>query len=560
MISFQQVPYLRPDIEALEREMGEKITALENAESFEQAYFALIDLEAPRRRYMTLATLCEARNTMDTNDAFWAEEAAYFDRIKPRWDALCARLGDAMVNSPYRKELEAHLGEEVFRRAKVNSRAFSPDIASDLEEENRLSARYSSLTANLTAELDGKRYTFGELSKMQDESDRASREKFDTLRQQAFSEAAEELDDLYDKLVHVRANMAAKLGFPHFTEMGYCRQGRTSYQRDQVAVFRKEIETAITPVVSALYDQQRERLQYDELWNFDEDISFAGAAPKVREGAIEELFDDIFGSMSPESRVYYQELRRYQFYDLGTRKGKIRGAYSNYVPLYHLPFIFETFDGSPGAVKTFAHECGHGLHSFLKRGEPLIDSGDASSDLCEIHSMAMEFFIWPWLDRLYSEEDIGKYRFFHMKSALSFLPYGAAVDEFQTRVYDEPDLTPAQRLELWKDLERRYMPWRKYKHDGFLAQGRAWQRQTHIYKWPFYYIDYVLAQTCALQFHFMDEENHEKAWDSYMKLLRESGRYSFDETLARAGLESPFTPGVVSRVGQKAMDFLKKKG
>ena len=159
-----------------------------------------------------------------------------------------------------------------------------------------------------------------------------------------------------------------------------------------------------------------------------------------------------------------------------------------------------------------------------------------------------------------SEEDLKKYQFFHMKNSLSFLPYGAAVDEFQTEVYDHPEMTPEQRLELWRSLEKRYLPWRKYKHEGFLSQGRAWQRQTHIYKWPFYYIDYVLAQVCALQYHFMDEENHENAWNSYLRLLRCSGFQSFDETLALAGLESPFAPGVVAQVGKKAMEFLEKNG
>lgn len=165
-----------------------------------------------------------------------------------------------------------------------------------------------------------------------------------------------------------------------------------------------------------------------------------------------------------------------------------------------------------------------------------------------------------YLDRLYSAEDVRKYKFFHLKTALSFLPYGAAVDEFQTEVYDHPELTPQQRLALWKDLEKRYMPWRRYKHEGFLSEGRAWQRQTHIYKWPFYYIDYVLAQICALQFHFLNEEDHEKAWDSYLRLLRCSGFQSFDETLAIAGLESPFAPGVVEKVGRMAMEFLEKNG
>ena len=560
MIQFENVPYLRPDMDALEREMNAGIAALAAARTFPEAYYALLSLEAPRRKFMTLATLVEARNTMDTNDAFWAGEQAWFDQIRSRWDGLCVRLGETLNATPFRKEFELHLGTEIFRQAEVTGRAFSPEIAPEFEEESVLSARYSKISGNLSVEVDGKRLTMGELSKLQKPGDRADREKFDGLRQKAFAERSGELDKLYDDLVHVRSRMAGKLGFASYTDMGYCRQGRTGYGREQVAAFRNEIERSITPVVTALYEKQRQRLGYDVLWSFDEEVSFAGDDPKLKDGSVEELFDGIFGALSPETRVYYQDLRRCRFYDLGDRVGKIRGAYSNYVPIYEMPFIFETFDRSPGAVKTFAHECGHGLHSYLKRGEPFLESGNATSDISEIHSMAMEFFIWPYLDQLYSREDVQKYKFFHMKNALSFLPYGAAVDEFQTEVYDHPDMTPAQRLELWKSLEKRYVPWRKYKSEGFLSQGRGWQRQTHIYKWPFYYIDYVLSQVCALQFHFVNETDHEKAWDSYLKLLRCSGFQSFDETLALAGLESPFAPGVVEKVGRQAMNFLEKMG
>jgi M3 family oligoendopeptidase len=227
-----------------------------------------------------------------------------------------------------------------------------------------------------------------------------------------------------------------------------------------------------------------------------------------------------------------------------------------------MPFVFVNYNATFDEVVTFAHECGHALQSYIKRGEPFLDNTNPSFDLCEIHSMAMEFFIWPYLKDLIPEADIDKYKYLHLKSALSFIPYGTIVDAYQTEVYDHPEKTPAQRREMWQSLEREFLPWKKFDGDGFYAQGRFWQRQTHIYRWPFYYIDYVLAQTCALQYHFMDQEDHEKAWNSYLTLVRESDRCSFSETLEKAGLESPFKPGVLAELGRKAvaeLDALAKK-
>ena len=166
MIQFQDVPYLRPDMDAMEAEMNAGISALEGAKTFPEAYYALLSLEAPRRKFMTLATLVEAQNTMNTNDEFWASEQAWFDRIRPRWDALCVRLGEVLNATSFRKDFELHLGTEIFRQAEVTGRAFSTEIASDLEEDSVLSAKYSKISGNLSVEVDGKRRTMGELSRI----------------------------------------------------------------------------------------------------------------------------------------------------------------------------------------------------------------------------------------------------------------------------------------------------------------------------------------------------------------------------------------------------------
>ena len=182
MIQFQEIPYLRPDMDGLERQMGAGIAALERAGSFQEAYYALLSLEAPRRIFATLSILVEARNTMDTNDEFWAAEQTWFDRIRPRWDALCVRLGAVLNASPFREELARHLGTERFRQAELAGRAFSEEIAGELAEESALSARYSRISGSLSVELEGRRYTMGELNGLQKPGDRADREKFDNLR------------------------------------------------------------------------------------------------------------------------------------------------------------------------------------------------------------------------------------------------------------------------------------------------------------------------------------------------------------------------------------------
>ena len=325
--------------------------------------------------------------------------------------------------------------------------------------------------------------------------------------------------------------------------------GRTSYTRKDIVSFREEVKKNLVPVAQRLFEKQRQALGVEVLYHYDEDIFAGGKKPQPTQNILED-FQKVYRELSPETRVYYEELLKCEFFDLSMRPGKIMGAYSNYVAQYHMPFIFETYHATTGALKTFAHETGHGFHSYTKRGEPFSFSGACSSDLAEIHSMGMEFLVWPYLKYVLPEEEIASYCYIHLKNALSFIPYGCAIDEFQETIYDHPNLSVEDRKDLWKQLEKQYMPWKKYDTDLFLSKGRAWQRQTHVYRWPFYYIDYVLAQVCALELHFMDQENHETAWNCYKKILEYSGQKGFKETIESAGLPSPFQEAVIKELAQ----------
>lgn len=534
------------------------LNQFENAQSFEDAFYALIKLDTLQRMFMSIAALSEIRHTMNTKDKYYRDEEAYMDSIKPLYEELINRRNKVLLKSPYKDELKKLVGNEFFSRIETNSKSFSNDILEDLKEENKLSAKYTVLTANIEGSDGQRTYSMAELGPLMNSKDRNIRRKYTHVFQEAYATIGDELDVLFDELVKVRHSIASKLGMDSFTDVGYSRMGRTSYDRDDMLIFRKEVENELVPLVYEVFNIQRERLGVDILYSYDEYIDFpdGNIIPKVGVAELVDVFNDIFSEMSPETKMFYQDLVEGQFYDLDIRKGKIMGAYSKFLPLFNIPFVFGTFNNTPGAVRTFAHECGHGLYSYLMRGEIFVENTRCSSDLAEIHSMAMEFFIWPWLDKLFDKKDVNKYKYSHIKQALSFIPYGTAVDEFQHRVYDNPNMTPEERRMMWQELEQRYLPWRNYDGDNFFSQGRIWQKQTHIYKWPFYYIDYVLAQTCALQYHFLRESQPDEAFISYLKLLKASSRHSFSDAISLAGLKSPFEKGMVRSLASDTRKWL----
>ena len=176
---------------------------------------------------------------------------------------------------------------------------------------------------------------------------------------------------------------------------------------------------------------------------------------------------------------------------------------------------------------------------------------------CEVHSMSMEFFAWPWAEGFFGD-DTKKFLYSHLAGALTFIPYGTMVDHFQHLVYEKPEMTPAERHKTWKELLGVYMPWVRLDGDiPFYSEGEGWQRQSHIYASPFYYIDYCLAQTVALQFWAMIEEDKDNAWKHYMAYTEQGGSRTFTELLKNAGLDTPFDESCLRGVCEKANEWLK---
>lgn len=171
--------------------------------------------------------------------------------------------------------------------------------------------------------------------------------------------------------------------------------------------------------------------------------------------------------------------------------------------------------------------------------------------------MSMEFFA-EGSARDFFGPDAEKFRYSHLSKALTFLPYGAMVDHFQHIVYTHPEYTPARRHETWRELLGVYMPWLRL--DGEIpvyADGQGWQRQGHIYGAPFYYIDYCLAQTVALQFWAMLRHDPAQAWERYLDYTRQGGSRTFTDLLASAGLDSPFEMDCLRRVCDEARGALE---
>ncbi len=302
------------------------------------------------------------------------------------------------------------------------------------------------------------------------------------------------------------------------------------------------------PVANELRENQRIRLDLEHLYYYDLPFRFKSGNPKPQ-GSAKDIIQEgraMYHALSTETGEFIDRMLDEGLMDLETHPGKAGGGYCSWIPKYKAPFIFSNFNGTSGDVDVLTHEAGHAFQAHMSKDFEIPEYVWPTMEAAEIHSMSMEFITWPWMDRFFGPE-ADKYRFMHLSDAFTFIPYGALVDEFQHVVYENPGLSPAERFTTWRELERKYLPYRDFSGNAYLEEGGFWQCQGHIYEAPFYYIDYTLAQVCAIQYWEKFQRNRGSAWPDYLKLCKAGGSAAFLELVKIGGLESPFDPGVLEK-------------
>ena len=434
---------------------------------------------------------------------------------------------------------------------------FNPEKAKALNIPINL---WSKIQKNGSAEFEGRIYTISQIGSLKKDADDARRLAAWKAEGQWYKDHQAELDDLYDKLVHLRDEMGRKLGYDGYTELGYYRMGRNCYTKEDVEKFREAVVKYLVPVADEVYREQAKRLGKEYPMSFaDNALSFRSGNPKPvgDANAILEAEREFFDELSPETSRFFRMMLENELLDVLSTEGKRGGGYCTSIPDYQVPFIFANFNGTSNDVETLSHEAGHAFAAWMNISRIPRSTVWPTMEACEVHSMSMEFFIWPWVEKFFGD-DTRKFLYSHLADSLTFIPYGTMVDHFQHLVYENPDWTPRQRHDCWKELLGIYMPWMRL--DGeipFYADGEGWQRQHHIYSSPFYYIDNCLAQTEAIGFWARIQDDLADAWKHYMAYTVQGGSGTFTDLLANAGLGSPFDQEFMRSVCARAGEWLR---
>ena len=559
MTRVSELPYTRYTVEEAAKTFAEIEEKIQHAKTVEDILAARDLYRGIIVEYSTAASLSHNRFCLNTKDKFYEAEVAYYDENGPRFSEFSVQYADLMLASPLRPEVEKIIGSRIYRSYEMDKKSFSSAIVEDAQKENALTTEYSKLMSEMQFEYEGETMPLSVLRGKLDDADREVRRTAAEAIGRGLSAHADELDRIFDQLVKLRDGMAKKMGYKNFVELGYYRMGRMDYNAAMVDSFRENVARDLVPAVCDVKAQVAKELGITDFKFYDDAVCEAGETVRPRvdaEGifaAAREMYDD----MNPEVGRFMRDMCEAEAFDYTARDGKWGGGYCTSFPKFKQPFILANFNGSTGDVDVITHEFGHALASHYVYEEGDIELQVGGMETAECHSMSMEFLSWKYMDKFFGE-DADRYRRKHLLGALSFIPYGAIVDEFQYEVYTHPEYTPAERNALYLSLEKKYRPYLTFDGIPYLENGTRWQYQMHIFETPFYYIDYCLAQTVALNFLFASQKNYSGTLERYLTFVRAGGTRPFGELVEDAGLPSPFADGGLRVIGQNAITLAQK--
>lgn len=559
MKKFKELPYQRPNIDAIKESFNSQIIIIKSATTYEMQKEAIYEINKLNSDVDTAGTIASVRNSIDTADKFYDQENTFFDEVGPEISDLSFEYYKALYASKFKKELIAEFGEQLFTIADYRVKSFSKEIIEDLKLENKLSSEYAKLVASAKIDFDGKELNLSELGPYSESEDREVRKAAANARMDFVAENSEKFDGIFDQLVKLRDQMAKKMGFKNYVELAYLNMQRSDYTPEMVADYRKQILDHIVPLTLKIREKQAKRLKLDSLKHYDIPYFYNSGNPKPK-GDAQWIIDNgskMYQELSTETGEFFDFMTQNGLMDLETKKGKRGGGYCTFLPNYGAPFIFSNFNGTSGDIDVLTHEAGHAFQVYSSKHHKVSEYFWPTYESAEIHSMSMEFFTWPWMG-LFFKEDTEKYKYLHLASGLLFLPYGVAVDEFQHVVYENPEMTPMERRAAWREIEMKYLPHLDWDGHEYYESGARWQLQAHIYQSPFYYIDYTLAQVCAYQFWIKMQDDFKGSWDDYLKLCQAGGSLSFLKLVDLAGLKSPFSEGTLDNVALNIEAWLDK--
>ncbi len=513
---------------------------------------AALDEEASRRN---IAMTCHTDNAE-------AEKAYlhFVENVEPPLKPRQFALEKIYVAHPQRGNLPK-ARYEVFDRDVTNHvELFRPENVALETEEAKLGQRYQKLIGAQTVKFRGEEKTLVQMGRYLEEPDRALRQEAWECVAQRRLQDADKCEEIFDGLINLRQQIAKNAGFNNYLEFIFRQKGRFDYTPADCVKFHAAIESEIMPAVREIQADRKRQLKLDSLRPWDLAVDPQNRTPLKPFGEVGEMVSrtqKIFNQLDTELATDFRELNDKKLLDLDNRKGKAPGGYQSTLNEARVPFIFMNAVGVQRDVETLLHEAGHAFHAQATRTEDLYPYRGAPIEFCEVASMSMELLGNEFLEEFYATPEANRARKTHLEGIIGFFPWMAVVDGFQHWIYTHPGHTRAERKTAYLQLMNRFGG--DVDYSGYEEmRAHSWHRQLHIFLYPFYYVEYGIAQLGALQVWANSKADKAKALNDYKKSLALGGSRPLPELFSAAGCRFDFSAPTIRPLIQLAGTELKK--
>jgi oligoendopeptidase F len=513
---------------------------------------AALDEESSRRY---IAMTCHTDNP--------AAEKAYLhfvENVEPQLKPRQFALEKIYVAHPLREKLPKPRFQVFDRDVKNRVELFRPENVPLETEEAKLSQQYQKLSGALTVNFRGEERTLVQMGRYLEEPDRSLRQEAWELVAHRRLQEAEKFDDIFNRQIRLRQQIAHNAGFENYRDYAFRRLGRFDYTPEDCRKFHAAVEREVMPVVGELQAQRRAQLKLGKLrpWDLSVDpLSRPPLQPFTRVDEMVSRTQRIFDRLDGELAGGFRQMQKLRLLDLDNRKGKAPGGYQDTLNEARLPFIFMNAVGLQRDVEAILHEAGHAFHTLAARAEDLRAYRHAPIEFCEVASMSLELLGSEFIEEFYSAADAARARRAQLEDTIGLFPWIATVDAFQHWLYTQPDPTRAEWRTAWLELMDRFggdVDWSGYE----TARANLWHRQLHIFLHPFYYIEYGIAQLGALQVWANSKRDRAKTLNDYKRSLALGGSRPLPELFQAAGCEFEFDSATMKPLIELARNELAK--
>lgn len=493
-------------------------------------------------------------------DSALQEKERYFrEEVAPVITNGRHQFVDALLKSRHADAVAEHFGRYMMPLLRNSMEPLNPVNTALRVKEGQVANRYSMLMAVAEVEFNGKTMSLKELSSFMDSPDSELRKKAWLAIRVWVDKHRDKFRQIFHELVEIRHQMSLNLGHQNFVPLGYCNMGRTDYGPTEAASFRESIRNYAVPLRRQLAAEHAVRIGVERVrpWDaaYDPELTIpTGAVPvETQLDSAERMFDRISVHLADHLR----RMRVEGLIDLEHRHGKRAGAFCTWFSDENRPAIFCNSTGNADDVRTLIHEMGHAIQHWESGSIENLILHSPTADACEIHSLGLEFLTLPFIDEFFTPENAHRFRLGRWRKVIGAMCYRAQVDEFQHWVYENPTATPTEREEAWTSIGMLYDA--DIDYSGIEEHlGTSWYQLPHIFRSPFYYIDYAIAETAAMQLAVMAEQDHGQAMQAYLHLCRIGGTMGVLDIINSAGLRSPFDPALMKDLMDHAAEQIRK--